>query len=377
MIMPGLYIHIPFCRQACIYCDFHFSVNLEEKTRLVDAICSEIAVHAAYLEEKQLQSVYFGGGTPSVLSAGEIERILAAANKAFSIDEQAEITFELNPEDASFAYLSDLKKAGINRLSVGLQSFNDAELKWMNRMHSAVQSKKCIADAQHAGFENISIDLIYGSHHQSRESWRDTLHEAFSLDVQHISSYNLTVEAKTPLDHFIRKKAEQAPDHDLGSALFDILMEETSLHGYDQYEISNFSRPGFRAVHNSNYWKGEFYLGIGPSAHSYNGASRRYNVKSNAQYIKGIQSGHPIFEEEILSANDKYNEFVMTRLRTSWGCNTEEIRLLFGEEFLSHFLQQAARHKHLLQIHENNVTLTQQGRHFADGIASDLFRINV
>jgi oxygen-independent coproporphyrinogen-3 oxidase len=372
--MPGLYIHIPFCRQACIYCDFHFSVNLKEKEKLVDAICKEIVARKSYLQDPHLQSVYFGGGTPSVLSAGEIEKIMDTAASIFSIDKNAEITFEINPEDAKSQYLSDLKKAGINRLSVGLQSFNDAALKWMNRVHRADQSRLCVADAQAAGFENISIDLIYGSRFETKESWRKTLQEAFSLGVQHISSYNLTVEPKTPLDHFIRKKAEQSPDNELGSVLFDILMEETAAHGYDQYEISNFCKPGFMAVHNSNYWKEAHYLGVGPSAHSYNGTSRRFNVKSNAQYVKGMEEEKPVFEEEILSLNDKYNEYVMTRLRTSWGCNTQEIRTLFGEDMLSYFLAQLEPHEQQLQIRKNNVTLTQQGRHFADGIASDLFR---
>ncbi len=373
--MSGIYIHIPFCRKACLYCDFHFSTNLDNKKKLVDAICSEIKIRKQYLEDKEVKSIYFGGGTPSLLSIEELEQILSVVHSNFIVNPIAEVTFELNPEDAEINYLREIRKLGINRLSVGLQSFNEDELKWMNRVHTAQQNFDSIKTAQEAGFDNISIDLIYGSKFQTPETWRKTLHMAFDLNTQHISSYNLTVESRTQLQHLIKEKKEKDVDSEMSSQLFDVLIEETEKNGFNQYEISNFCKPGFMAEHNSNYWKGLSYLGVGPSAHSYNGVSRRFNVRSNTQYIQAIESDNPFYEEEILTANDKYNEYILTRLRTEWGCDTQEIKNNFGEKYMAYFLSQLEpyKQKNFISAKHNTITLTKQGKHFADGIASDLF----
>jgi len=373
--MAGIYIHIPFCRKACLYCDFHFSTNFDNKKKLVDAICTEIKNRKDYLENKTINSIYFGGGTPSLLSLEELEQILSAVKANFEVNEKAEVTFELNPEDAEINYLREIKKQGVNRLSIGLQSFNEEELKWMNRAHNAQQNFDCIKIAQQIGFDNISIDLIYGSKFQTPETWRKTLNTAFDLNTQHISSYNLTVESRTQLQHLIKEKKEKEVDSEISSQLFDILIEETEKNGFNQYEISNFCKPSFMAEHNSNYWKGLSYLGVGPSAHSYNGVSRRFNVRSNAQYIQATEGGKPFYEEEILTANDKYNEYILTRLRTEWGCDTQEIKSNFGEKYVTYFLNQLEpyKQKNFISIKQNIITLNKQGKHFADGIASDLF----
>lgn len=340
---------------------------------MVEAMCAEIAARKDYLSDKNLASVYFGGGTPSVLEPAEVEKLLNIISKNFSIASTAEITFELNPEDADPAYLRAIRKAGVNRLSVGLQSFNDEELKWMNRAHSAADSVQCIAQARAAGFENISIDLIYGSRFQTEESWRATLDKAFSLDVPHISSYNLTIEGRTKLHNQLQKKQEPEVDSELSARLFDILMDEAARHGYEHYEISNFCKPGFMAVHNSNYWRGAHYLGIGPAAHSYNGDARRFNLKSNTRYLQALQSGGKYWEEERLSTDDKYNEYVLTRLRTSWGCRLDEITEFFGKKYSEHFRERVRNKGEYVDNDEKKITLTRKGKHFADGIAADLF----
>jgi len=373
--MAGIYIHVPFCRKACLYCDFHFSTNLDNKKKLIDAICLEIENRKKYLENKTVNSIYFGGGTPSLLSSLELEQILATIHTKFIVNEKAEVTFELNPEDAEINYLREIKKLGVNRLSVGLQSFNEEELKWMNRTQNVQQNFDCIKIAQQAGFDNISIDLIYGSKFQTPETWRKTLRTAFNLNTQHISSYSLTVESRTQLQHLIKEKKEKEVDSEMSSQLFDILIEETEKNGFNQYEISNFCKPGFMAEHNSNYWKGLSYLGVGPSAHSYNGVSRRFNIRSNTQYIQATESDKLFYEEEILTANDKYNEYILTRLRTEWGCDTQEIKNQFGEKYATYFLSQLEpyKQKNFIDVKQNIITLNKQGKHFADGIASDLF----
>ncbi|HEX7415446.1 MAG TPA: radical SAM family heme chaperone HemW [Bacteroidia bacterium] len=373
--MSGIYLHIPFCRKACLYCDFHFSTNLKNKNTLVDALCKEITLRKDYLETATINSIYFGGGTPSLLTLPELEQILSVVYTNFKVAQNAEITLELNPEDAEINYLKELKKLDINRLSIGLQSFNEEELIWMNRAHTMQQSFDCMQLAQQAGFDNISIDLIYGSKFQTSETWRKTLQTAFDFNTQHISSYNLTVETKTQLGHLIKEKKEKDIDSEVSVQLFDILMEACEKNGFTQYEISNFCKPNFISDHNSSYWKGLSYLGVGPSAHSYNGTSRRFNVKSNAHYIQSVENDKLFYEEEILTANDKYNEYILTRLRTQWGCDIKEIATLFGQQYHAYFLKQVEPYKQrkFIRLKENNLTLTQQGKHFADGIASDLF----
>ena len=373
--MSGIYLHIPFCRKACLYCDFHFSTNLANKSGLVDSLCHELEQRKDYLEDQPLRSIYFGGGTPSVLSPEELTQVLQTLHSHFSMEQKAEITFELNPEDASIEYLRVLKKLGINRLSIGLQSLQDEELHWMNRAHNAKQGLAAVYSAKEAGFDNISIDLIYGSKFQTLKSWQKTLQQIFYLNIQHISSYNLTIEGKTKLNHLVKGKQEAEVDSDLSASLFDVLMEQTQAAGFQQYEISNFCKPGFMAVHNSSYWKGLSYLGVGPAAHSYNGKNRRFNVRSNMQYIQAMAANKAYFEEEVLTKKDSYNEYILTRLRTSWGCDLNEIAEAFGEKYSRHFTEQLGPYLHMGFVAQTGpkIYLKQAGKHFADRIASDLF----
>ncbi len=371
--MAGIYLHIPYCRQACSYCDFHFSTNLKDKNSLVNSLVKEIDLRHNYLKNSKLESIYFGGGTPSLLNRAEFEAIFEALNKRFSYDNASEITIEANPDDISLENLKEWKLLGINRLSIGLQSFNDQELKWMNRAHNASQSVNSVKMAQDAGFNNITIDLIYGSKFQDLKSWENTVLQTVSLNTQHISSYNLTIENKTVLGIQNAKGKEPPVNDELSSKQFllmsDILKEKNFIH----YEISNFGKPGFFAKHNSNYWLQKEYLGLGPSAHSFNGTSRQWNIKNNSLYIKAISQNANYFEKEELSVNDRYNEYVLTRLRTIWGCNVEEIKQLFGEKVGAHFLKMIKEKQNNFEENNGVYTLTPQARLYADGIASDFF----
>ncbi len=372
--MQGIYLHIPFCRKACVYCDFHFSTQLKTKGVLVDAICKEIELQKDFLKEKHIDSIYFGGGTPSVLDKTELVRIFKALAKDFTWNKNAEITLECNPDDLTKEKLLELKELGVNRLSIGLQSFDDAELKWMNRAHTAAESETCVKLAQETGFNNISIDLIYGSKFQTVESWKKSLEKALSLGVQHISSYNLTVEEKTELGHAVSKGKEIAVDDEKSSQQFIMLMETLQKNGFEHYEISNFAKKGFEAVHNTNYWKGAKYLGIGPSAHSFNGVSRQWNISNNAIYVNAINSGTEFFETETLSKLNRYNEYVLTRLRTKWGCDLNYIRSEFGNKFAEHFTETSEAFMPTdLQRTDSNYSLTKMGKLMADKIAMELF----
>lgn len=372
--MHGIYLHIPFCRKACLYCDFHFSTQLKTKGILVDAICKEIELRKDFFVNKDLNSIYFGGGTPSVLDKSELEKIFSTLSKNFNWKPDAEITFECNPDDLSKEKLLELKTFGVNRLSIGLQSFDDAELKWMNRLHSAAQSEASVKLAQDLGFENITIDLIYGSRFQTLKSWEHTLQKAVALDVKHISSYNLTVEEETELGYKVNKGTEEKIDEEKSAAQFNMMTDILSQNGFDHYEISNFGKEGFYAVHNSNYWKGAKYLGIGPSAHSYNENIRQWNLANNAVYVKNINEGKEFFETENLTAQNRYNEYVMTGLRTKWGCDLDFIKQEFGEEFARHFSEKSQNYiPDTIQKQNSIYTLTKKGKLLADKIAMELF----
>lgn len=372
--MPGIYLHIPFCKQACTYCDFHFSTLLKNKGELVDAICHEIELRKDYLGTKHIDTIYFGGGTPSILDQSELEKILQTLKKHFNRKTDSEITIECNPDDLTKEKLIELKQLGFNRLSIGLQSFNDEELKWMNRAHTAAESEACVKLAREMGFENITIDLIYGSKFQTPESWTKTLQKAIELNVPHISSYNLTVEHKTALGHAVNKGKEPIVDDEKSAQQFSIMVEALEKSGYEHYEISNFAKPGFIAKHNSNYWRGETYLGIGPSAHSFNGVSRQWNVSNNNVYIKGVAANENYFEIETLSKLNKYDEYVLTGLRTKWGCNTDFIETAFGTPFKKHFIDEIQKHIPEFVNQEQNIfTLTKKGKLLADKIAMELF----
>lgn len=333
----------------------------------------EIELRHGYLPGKQLESIYFGGGTPSLLSQQELMQVMAALKTHFKWSDSAEITLEANPDDITKEALQNWRKAGINRLSIGLQSFNDEELAWMNRAHTAAESEYSVKLAQDAGFNNITIDLIYGSKFQTLESWEKTLHKAIALNTQHISSYNLTIEAKTVLGIQYEKGKEPAVNDELSSRQFLMMLDVLCAAGFIQYEISNFGKEGFFAVHNSNYWLQKPYLGLGPSAHSYNGVSRQWNVKNNTVYVNALKSGGNFFEKEELALHDRYNEYILTRLRTIWGCDIHEMETLFGKNLRDSFLQMI-KDKEEFVLEKNGIyTLNSAGKLQADGIASDLF----
>lgn len=375
--MPGIYIHIPFCRQACHYCDFHFSTSLKTKFFFLSALKKEISLQQDYLSDKNINTIYFGGGTPSILTCGEIDEIVLELSKYFSITREAEITLEANPDDLSIQQLKSLSLTPVNRLSIGIQSFSNEDLIFLNRIHSSETAIRSVKDAQQAGFENITIDLIYGIHTLSNEQWKSNISQALSLKVPHISCYSLTVEPKTALASFIRKKKISTISQEKSAEQFGILMKEMSVNNFIHYEISNFCREGFYSKHNSSYWRGEHYLGLGPSAHSFNGHSRQWNVSNNATYIKSIEENKLFFESEGLSENQRYNEVVLTALRTIWGIDTNDLKNRFGNAVYAHFLKESRQYldKGMLFTEKSKVFLTDDGKFFADKIASDLFLV--
>ncbi len=371
--MSGLYLHIPYCKQACNYCDFHFSTSLGTKPDLVNAMIREIELRKDYLVSKLLQSVYFGGGTPSLLSKTELHNLFNTIKKYYTIASDAEITIECNPDDVNESNLKEWKSLGFNRLSIGLQSFNNLELKWMNRAHNAVQSLNCVKMAQDYGFSNISIDLIYGSKFQTKDSWLETLQTAIDLNIQHISAYNLTVEKGTVLGHSVDKGKEPNVNEDFSAWQFEMLIEELTKNGFIHYEISNFGKAGYFAVHNSNYWKPKPYIGIGPSAHSFNLNSRQWNIKNNQLYIKAIANNENFFDTEVLSTENRFNEYILTGLRTIWGCNLNEIEKEFGSENKAHCLSIINKNKRHLFLQNDVFCLTDAGKLYADKISADFF----
>lgn len=369
----GIYIHIPFCKQKCHYCDFHFSTSLKNKNDLITALITEIGLQKDYLNQKPVETIYFGGGTPSFLDSAEIRRILDKVYAEFDVISNPEITLEGNPDDFTFDKLQELKQAGINRLSIGIQSFNDADLTWMNRAHNSNQATKCVQDAQCLGFDNITIDLIYGLPEMTIEAWKINLQKALDLDVQHISAYNLTVEPGTALHHLVKTGKSKPLSDEAGAEQFEVLINTLESSNFEHYEISSFGKKGYFSKHNSSYWKRKFYLGIGPSAHSFNGNTRQWNVANNAKYIKAIKDGEVPFELEELSKNDRYNEYILLGLRTIWGCEFDYVKSEFGEEWLLNLKEQLFNYSDQINIDEQSFSLNQKGKAFADRIASELF----
>ncbi|MGN7819677.1 radical SAM family heme chaperone HemW [Chitinophaga sp. 22536] len=373
--MAGIYLHIPFCKQACYYCNFHFSTSLARKAEMVQCLLQEIDLQKDYLGGERIDTIYFGGGTPSLLDTAELQLLLARLHSTFDVAPDVEITLEANPDDLDMVKLQSLRAAGINRLSIGIQSFHEADLKWMNRAHNSQQALECIVQAQQLGFRNITIDLIYGGPTLTDEGWRQNVEQAIALGVPHLSCYALTVEPGTALDHFIRKKKMEATDPDKAARHFEQLMQWLEAAGYEHYEISNFALPGWHSRHNSSYWQGRSYLGIGPSAHSFNGHSRQWNIANNAAYIKRITAGEVPAETESLTKEMQFNEYIMTSLRTSAGCNLEWVAEKFGAD-QSLRLQQESKSliaKGWMVQEGETLRLTKAGRLFADGIAADLF----
>jgi len=415
--LAGIYIHIPFCKHKCNYCNFFSLATARFRDEFFQALLKEIELTAHYLKGEQVETIYFGGGTPSLFSVGQLEEIIERASSVkcqvssvksshqsavhslqsrvtksdmrTTISELPEITLEMNPDDITPEYLEVLSSSAINRVSLGVQSFFDEDLNYLERSHDAKQAKsalKMILDAgcrmPDAGYrmkiseiENVSVDLIYGIPTLSNNHWKQNLQILIDPGIPHISAYALTVEPKTPLAWQIKKNIRQPVSDNQASAQFEILMEMMDNAGYVHYEISNFCLPGYESVHNSNYWKGVPYLGLGPSAHSFNGRSRRWNTLHLTSYIQGIQSDNPQFEEEFLTLTQQYNEYIMTSLRTMWGCDTKKIREDFGEKYETHFRHQAIRHLASGHLKDSSgiFTLTTKGKFLADGISADLF----
>lgn len=373
--MSGIYIHIPFCRQKCHYCNF-FSIATEKyHTEFREALLKEIRLQKKYLENEQITSVYFGGGTPSLLSPDRIDEIISAIRQDYIVSEDAEITLEANPDDLNPGILKDFRNAGVNRLSIGIQSFYDDDLVYLNRIHTAKRASESLDEARKAGFSNISIDLIYGIPGLSDEKWTGNLKQAYESGVPHISAYALTVEPKTALDVLIRKKKLMGTDEEQIVRQFRILMESMKKNGFVHYEISNFCKDSLFSRHNSLYWNGTHYLGLGPSAHSFNGHSRQWNIANMQTYLDKVNRNEIFYETEELTGIQKYNEYIMVSLRTMWGCDSSKISSDFGAEQASRFIEQASVFIQQGKMIEKEgiYYLTDEGKLFADGIASDLF----
>ncbi len=373
--MAGIYIHIPFCKQACHYCDFHFSTTLKHKDAMIEALLRELKIRKDYLSSENIETIYFGGGTPSLLEPKELERIIHQIQDDFHIINHPEITLEANPDDLNSDYINAIHQLGINRLSIGVQSFLNKDLEWMNRAHNSNQAIDSIKRSQDIGIDNISIDLIYGTPSLSNKEWKENIHKAFELEIRHISSYALTVEQGTALGIWVSKGKVKALDDEQAAEQFEILMEEMSRNNFLHYEISNFCKDGYHSRHNSSYWEGKKYLGIGPSAHSFNKTTRQWNVANNHQYIDQLFKDELPATTEVLSIEDRINEYLMISLRTSKGISFEYFENEFGSQYFTELKNnfKSFLNNNLLEIENNYCKTTKSGKLMADKIASDLF----
>lgn len=373
--MAGIYIHIPFCKQACFYCDFHFSTNQQVRTDLVAAICKEIYLQKNYLDGEPLQTIYIGGGTPSLLQQHELAQIFEAVRSTHRMEPLPEITLEANPDDLTLLKLKELHELGINRLSIGIQSFHQEFLSFLNRAHDGSTARTSFFLAREAGFDNISIDLMYAIPGETELQWRADIQQAVDLLPEHISCYSLTIEEKTVFGRWHTSGKLKASTDETAAAQLETLMKVLEQHGYEHYEISNFARPGFQSKHNSNYWKQKKYLGVGPSAHSYDGNSRQYNIHNNHLYLKALEQERIPFQKETLSLENKVNEYILTTLRTHWGTDLKKIKQDFGHDLLQQnaaYLSTIFENK-LATLNEGILRLTKKGKLLADKISSDLF----
>ena len=372
--MAGLYIHVPFCKQACSYCNFHFSTNLDKIDLMVRAIIKELNLRKDYLQETTIDSIYFGGGTPSLLNQAQLEAIFGAVDDVFTLTEEAEVTLEANPDDLDLSKLDLLSSLPINRLSIGVQSFRDEDLIFMRRVHNAAEARCCIENSIKAGFDNLNVDLIYGIPGLDQKAWMTNLQTLAEYEVPHWSCYALTVESKTLLAHQIMKKKVPAPDDQTIATHFRALIDFAYDQGLDHYEISNFAKPNYLAVHNVNYWRQKPYMGLGPSAHSYDRRSRSWNIDNNARYLRAIAHNQSPATKETLTPDQQYNEYVMTGLRTKWGCSYRELEVI-GAQYIDHFVKEVDRFKSKGWMVEDQgvLRLTPAGKLFADHIASELF----
>ena len=372
--MAGIYIHIPFCKQACHYCDFHFSTSLRHKEALVEAIVQEAILQKEYLGSETVETIYFGGGTPSLLDQAEVEKILEALFTHYALASDPEITLEANPDDLQPSKLNALKAAGINRLSIGIQSFHEQQLQFLNRAHTAEDARQCVQDARKAGFSNISIDLIYALPAPNHRLWQEDLATALALRPEHISSYCLTIEPQTAFGNWLGKGKIKPIEEEYAARQFELLLQSLTQAGYEQYEISNFSLPGKHSRHNSSYWQQKPYVGLGPSAHSFNLHSRQANVSNNARYLRALAQKEVPFEREELLRSNMINEYILTGLRTHWGCNLSYLQQQWGynlREESQAFLQELLQQNYAC-LKDNKLVLTDSGKLLADEISTRL-----
>lgn len=376
--MAGIYIHIPFCKQACHYCDFHFSTSLKKKDEMVLALAKEIRLRKSEFENEIVETIYFGGGTPSILAVTDLRMLIDEVYNNYTIAENPEITVEANPDDLTEERIIELSENKINRLSIGIQSFFEADLKLMNRAHNSAEAKKSLEMATKY-FDNISVDLIYGTPGMNNENWLQNIQTVLDLNIPHISSYALTVEPKTALQKFIQQGVVPQPDDAVAHEQFLMLVDTLEANGFVHYELSNFGKPDYFSKNNSAYWLGKKYLGIGPSAHSYDGKNRSWNIANNSLYLKALAEKKLPNETETLTETDRYNEYIMTGLRTVWGVSLDRIATEFGENMLQYLLQNAKRYldDEKLIVENNILRTTKKGKFFCDGIASDLFWLNL
>jgi oxygen-independent coproporphyrinogen-3 oxidase len=371
--MAGIYIHIPFCKKLCFYCDFYHVISVNDNSAFIDTLLKEASLRKDYLQSEAVSTIYIGGGTPSVFSIRDLGTILNHIKKLFSITDDCEITIELNPDDVQSAYLKGLKFLNINRISLGIQSWRDTDLKMLNRRHDSAQAIIALSETLNAGFENVTIDLIYGIPGMTLEEWESNLDFSFTFGIKHLSAYHLTIEAGTVFAKMVKNGALTEIDENESAAQFNLLIEKASSAGFIQYEISNFGKPGFFSAHNSNYWKQVNYLGLGPSAHSFNGYSRQWNVRDLRGYIKSVNSGKSFFESEDLDTNKRFNEYIMTSLRTMWGIDLVYVETTFDKEAYDYILNLSGKFRNygLMNLEKNSLVLTNQGKLISDNIISE------
>jgi len=372
--MAGIYIHIPFCKKLCSYCDFYHIITQSDNKQFIDALIKETALRREYAGNEIIETIYLGGGTPSVLPAAEIRRIIESVRKIYTVSENCEVTIEINPDDADTEYLKELKNSGINRISLGIQSWRDSDLKLLNRRHNAAQATDALEETMKAGFRNVTIDLIYGIPGLTLADWADNLDKTFSYDIKHLSAYHLTIEPNTVFSKMKEKGLLSEIDEEESSAQFNLLIDKAQSAGFVHYEISNFGKPGYFSIHNSNYWKQVNYIGLGPSAHSFNGYSRQWNIRDVRKYIKSVNAGFPLFEKEELDNKTRFNEYIMTTLRTMWGIDLEYVERIFNKEGYDYILNTAGKliNYGLMKQENKTLVLTNQGKMISDNIISEL-----
>jgi len=371
--MAGIYIHIPLCSKLCYYCDFYHVLSSGDNKAFIDAVNKEAALRKDYLGNETVSTIYFGGGTPSVLSVGELGAILQQIRKLFNIEETCELTVELNPDDVNPEYLAGLKELNINRISIGIQSWRDQDLKMLNRRHDSARARGALEEILNSGFSNLSIDLIYGIPGMDLAAWEEILDYSFTFDIKHLSAYHLTFEKGTVFGKMLEKGLIAEVDEEESVSLFNILLEKAEAAGFINYEISNFGKPGYFSNHNSNYWRQVNYLGLGPSAHSFNGYSRQWNIRDLKGYVKSVNSGKPFYEHEDLDLKARFNEYVMTSLRTMWGIDLDYIERTFEKEGYDYIVNLAGKFKDygLIRQEQKTLVLTNQGKIISDNIISE------